>query len=462
MSTPAYSISSRLSLRANFSWTFVGNVVYAGCQWGMLVVLAKLGSPEMVGQFALGLAIAVPVMAFATLKTRLVQATDAKREYLFGDYLGLRLITTALALLVIAGVVLVSGYRLETALVILAIGVAKTFESISDVFYGLLQQRERMDRVAKSLMIRGVLSLLALSVGVYLTGSVFWGVVILAIAWASVLIGYDIRSGALMLSNLTPGEGDRRAVVRPRWEVRTLVRLAWLALPLGIVVTLDALRTSIPRYFVAQYLGEYGLGIFAPMAYLKKAGNTVIIALGLSACPRLAKYYAARNGLAFRTLLLKLVGISVLVGGAAVLVSIVAGREILTLLYRPEYAQHQDVFVMLMVAAGIDFIATFLDYGMTAARYFRVQVPLLAVVTGTAALACLWLVPPYGLRGAAMAVIIATLVRLSGSLVIVLYALRALHRHTTKDEHHSVKMGKAQPALTSQARSSSHESYRHD
>ncbi|MGI6375285.1 MAG: hypothetical protein ACOX3S_04670 [Anaerolineae bacterium] len=28
--------TGRLSLRANFSWTLVGNVVYAACQWGML------------------------------------------------------------------------------------------------------------------------------------------------------------------------------------------------------------------------------------------------------------------------------------------------------------------------------------------------------------------------------------------------------------------------------------------
>lgn len=68
-------------------WTFIGNVVYAGCQWGMLVVLTKLGSPEMVGQFALGLAITAPVFRFADLRLRNVQATDTRREYLFGDYL---------------------------------------------------------------------------------------------------------------------------------------------------------------------------------------------------------------------------------------------------------------------------------------------------------------------------------------------------------------------------------------
>ncbi|MGD2165907.1 MAG: lipopolysaccharide biosynthesis protein, partial [Anaerolineae bacterium] len=96
-------VRTRLSLRANFSWTFVGNAIYAATQWGMLIVLAKLGSPEWVGQFALGLAITVPIMAFATLKTRLVQATDARHQYLFGDYLSLRLLTTGAAFLAILG-----------------------------------------------------------------------------------------------------------------------------------------------------------------------------------------------------------------------------------------------------------------------------------------------------------------------------------------------------------------------
>jgi hypothetical protein len=41
-----------LSLRLNFSWALAGNIIYAACQWGMLSVLAKLGSPEMVGLFA--------------------------------------------------------------------------------------------------------------------------------------------------------------------------------------------------------------------------------------------------------------------------------------------------------------------------------------------------------------------------------------------------------------------------
>jgi len=440
LSTSTYSVLSGLSLRANFSWTFAGNVIYAGCQWGMLVVLAKLGSPERVGQFALGLAITAPVIMFTNLQLRAVQATDARQEYLFGDYLALRLVTTALALLVIVGIVLGSGYRWETALVILAVGIAKAFESISDAFYGLLQQHERMDRIAKSMIIKGFLSLVALGVGVYLTGSVFWGAVGLIMAWALILVSYDIHSGALILnpkpqpSGLASNENDLKRVLRPRWKMRTLARLTWVALPLGLVMMLISLNANIPRYFIQRYLGERELGIFAALAYLQVAGTTVVGALGQSASPRLAKYYAAGNGPAFCTLLLKLAGIGVLLGGVGVLVTLVAGRELLTLLYRPEYAEY-ELLVWLMVAAGISYVASFLGYGMTAARHFRVQMPLFAVVTATTILAGLWLIPADGLRGAAIALMIAAVVQAGGSLAVIVHALGMIEKREEGEYH---------------------------
>src|SRR6476620_2595235 len=90
-----------LSLRANFGWTLAGNVVYAACQWGILVALAKLGTLQMVGEFALSL--------------RSVQATDALREYEFRYYFSLRLLTSATAVLAVGGVVLFSPYGGHTA-----------------------------------------------------------------------------------------------------------------------------------------------------------------------------------------------------------------------------------------------------------------------------------------------------------------------------------------------------------
>lgn len=419
--TPPGASVRGLSLRANFSWTFVSNIVYAACQWGMLVALAKLGSPEMVGQFTLGLAVTTPVISLGNLQLRNIQATDAKDQYRFGDYLGLRLVTVVLGLLAMVAIVVVSGYRGTLAAIVLVIGLAKAFEAISDIFYGLLQQRERMDRIATSMMIRGFLSLVALSATIFLTGSVFWGVVSLAVVWGAILVIYDLRGGGL-LSPATAPAGGRAAALGPRWDRSTLTRLVWLALPLGLVQMLVSLNASIAPYFIQRHLGGYELGIFAAIVYIERAETLVVSALGGAASPRLSKYYAAGDSVAFRALLLKVAGVGATLGIGGVLVALVAGREILTLLYRPEYARY-DVFVGVMVVVGITNVSWFLGYAMTAARYFRAQLPLFALVTATMVLAGGWLIPTAGLRGAVTALFIAAVVQTIGGLAVMARAL---------------------------------------
>jgi O-antigen/teichoic acid export membrane protein len=412
-----------LSLRANFCWTFASNIFYAACQWGMLVVLARLGNPEMIGQFTLGLAVTTPIISLGNLQLRDIQVTDAKNEYRFGDYLGLRLMTVVLGLLATIAITVVSGYHSTLAAVVLVVGGAKAFEAVSDIFYGLLQQHERMDRIAMSVMIRGFLSLFAFSVTIYLSYSILWGAVSLAVVWGTILMSYDLRSGVLISRVLTVGNGTPTSL-RPRWAWRTLSRLAWRAVPVGLVAMLVSLKSSLPSYFIAHYLGGYELGIFAAIAYIERAEVIVVSALGWAAVPRLSKYYVAGNGSAFRLLLLKMVVAGMLVGIGGVLVALVAGREVLTLLYRAEYAR-SDVFVWLMVAVGITNVGWCLFYGMTAARYFRVQLPLFMLVTTTTAVACVWFIPAEGLRGATMALLMAAVIQTVGALAVIVYALSA-------------------------------------
>jgi O-antigen/teichoic acid export membrane protein len=390
------------------------------------VVLTKLTSSDQVGDFALGLAIAAPIILFANLSLRAAQATDTRRMYTFGDYLGLRVLTTGSALMIIAGIVAWIGYPLSTALVILGIGIMKSVEAISDVFYGLAQQHERMDRIAQSLVIRGIVSLIALTAAVYLTRSVVWGVIAMTGVWTLNLMTFDIPNGGRILrdwhNHLNQGvaDADRTFALKPHWQPSSLKQLTLLTLPLGITAALISLISNIPNYFIAT---KSELGIFTALAYLTLAGNTVVVALGQSASPRLAQYYAAGNRFAFQKLLLQLIGIGVVLGAGAVIVSLIGGRLILTLFYTPEYARYHVELVWLMVSVGIGFFASFLGYGMTAARYFRVFVPLFLVVTAAMVAGCYWLIPRYGILGVAYAQIIVMILQVVGSLGVVVYAL---------------------------------------
>jgi O-antigen/teichoic acid export membrane protein len=336
--------------------------------------------------------------------------------------------TTAAAMLAVIGIAVVTGLRSEMAWIILATGVSKSSEAVSDAFYGLFMRLERLDWIAKSLMIKAPLSLLGLAVGFYATGSVFWGVMGIVAARVLIMITYDFRNAGLSLAGssqtveVIPEEGPR-----PRWDRATLNRLFWLSLPLGFVTLLIALNANIPRYFIEFEIGTYALGIFAAVTAFQKVGPTVVQALGRSAAPRLANYYAVGNVRRFRRLTLVLIGIGTMLGAAGVIVALVAGRWILTLLYGPEYA-FPGLLALVMVAGGVDYLATMLLFVITAARRFRVQLPMHVWTTGAVALACVFLVPTIGLTGAALALVAGQVVRLASCTVVGWSVLSSLGR----------------------------------
>jgi O-antigen/teichoic acid export membrane protein len=415
-STTPYSPTAPLSLRANYSWALVGNLVYLTSQWAILSAIAKIGEPEMVGQFALALAITAPIVMFCNLNLAVVQATDAGREYVFADYFSLRVLTSIAAFVVIVAIIAVAGYRTETSLVIFVVGVAKIIEAVSDVIYGLFQQRQRMDSLARSLLIRGPSSVIAIIIGLYLTHSVLWGAVLLAATWAVLLVANDARTARRILLST---RALRINWAPTRW--RSLVLLSW---PMGVVSLVNALVPNIPRYFIEHELGEAALGFYAALAYLIVAGQTGVNALANAVNSKLAIHYAEGNRPEFQLLTAKTMRIAAAAGLLAVLVSAAAGPQLLAFLYTPSYAAHAPVLVYLMMAGCVSYIGTFLWNGVTAARRFRAQVPIFAASIAVALFLNAILVPRFGLLGAAMASLVTAMIQVVAMAALYRAALR--------------------------------------
>ena len=404
-------------LRVNFAWTSVGHATYAACQWAMVSALAKLGSVELVGQYALGLAATAPVLMLAQLNLRSVLATDPEFEGRFDDYRDLRVLTLAVAGAVIAGI----AFSMDGAMprIALLAGAVQAVEWVSDIYHGLYQRLERMERIAASLAARGLLSVAALALGVWGTGSLAIGLAGVFAVRLLVLIVYDrgiafrdcrvVREG-------TAGDGSR---------ARRLSKIAVTALPLGLVLMVGSLATNTPRYFAVHHLGEHALGIFSAIASLATGGSFVVNALGQAATPALARCYAAGDRAGFCRMTNKLAAVGVALCAAAVGSSLLVGDFVLKAAYRPEYAEHTPLLAAVMLATGVGYIGSLLGYSMTAARMFREQVPIQIASLGATAGAAFFAVPRFGLIGVAAAVGAGSLVQaLAEALLLIRWAGR--------------------------------------
>jgi O-antigen/teichoic acid export membrane protein len=404
------------SLRTNFGWTLAGNLFYGACQWGMLSVLAKSGSPATVGQFTLGLAVAAPVFTFTNLQLRSVQATDARSEGTFADYFTLRLLATGIGLVVICSLLLLVASAKEVGAVVLLVAIAKCIECMSDVTAGLLQKQEQLDRVGISLVLRGSASALVFAAIFAYLHSLLLAVAGMAGVWLAVFFLYDLPSARALL----PGKDALF-----RFHPRTLGKLLMLSLPLGWVATLSSLNTNIPRYLLQHYLSSADLGIYAALAYLTAVINLVVLALGQSAITRLSRMFAAGEFRQFRWLLLKLSMFGVLITVAGVPLAFLFGQRLLTLLYGPAYGDHVGLLALFMGAAGLSTIGSFIFCGASAARSFRVQVPVYLAAT-LAGVGCgIVLVPKHGLMGAGIAFLLSVAVIAAGGVWIMHLVLKS-------------------------------------
>lgn len=410
-------------MRRNFQVTFIGNSAFSASQWLLVVLIARLGSVERVGEYSLGLAITAPLMLLAGLQLRGVQATDAKESFSFREYLRLRLVTTVAALGAIAVIAALSRGDAETRMAIGLVGLTKAIESISDIYYGHFQQHEQMGQISSSLLLRGAAGLLAVAAGFYLMNSLNAALLLMAAAWAIVLVLHDIPLARRLVGDVGP---KRLATI----EKARLLQLARLAAPLGAVTALVSLNANIPRYFLAA-AGKFELGVFAAVGYLLIAGLVVVNALAQSANARLARYYAANDKRRFRELSMKLMLIAVALGLAAILGAYLFGAGVLAAVYGAEFRRFGNLLVLFAVVGAVSFQSAFLGVITTAMRRFFVQVPIQAASVAIVGSSAAILVPKYHLWGAAVATLLGNAVSAVGFALVVYRGMSSLQDERT-------------------------------
>ena len=391
-------IERRLTLRNNFIWTFFGNGTYNGCQWAILVVLAKLGSPELVGRYTLALALTAPIFMLSNMNLAVVLASDAKNRNSLGDYFALRVLCSIASLGIVALLASLGRYGGVLAPVVALVVFAKFVESLSDIAYGQMQKHERLDFMAISMMIKGLVSLVVFSLMQYFTGSLSLSLAGLCVVWTLLLLTYDIP----VVRRWEP--------VRPVFSLEKVKGLLLLSIPLGIVSFLGSLSVQVPRFAMEHFRGERELGLFAAVTSLGLLARLVTLALSRAALPRLSIHYAAGDMDRFKKLIIRLMSLGLAVGMAGILAAWFYGSTLLTWMFTKEYAGYTDVLMVVMLGAGLTTAFNFMGTAATAAQRFTPQIVVHAAKILSIAGICIATVPAYGGLGAAWAFVGGTLV----------------------------------------------------
>lgn len=406
------------SLRKNILYAVSGTGFMNVCQFAVVVLITKFASAEVLGQYVWGLTIATVWATFCSLQLRAAYISDTRNEFTFGCYSAVRVIGILAAGVILGGLILWRCLTEYTALSVLAIFVGACLGKLaitsSEVYWAAFQRRERLDLVAKSTMLRGLVMLGAF--GLFVPA---YYVMIHWFEWLSPKRG----AHGTALACLTYAFGwaavnwfYERRIIRHWSELNRSFtwsdarRLIVHSLPLGLITMIIAACEAIPRLVVERYGEATKLGYFGALTYVVFPANLVVIQVGLAAANRLA-LYSQSNIKAYLRLLTFLALFAAGCGAAIYVLMWFLGEWILNVLYKPEYAAYHAEFLIIVAAQCITLLASVCGVATTQMRLFWSQVPLQIAILAATWIAAEITIPADPLRGAAQTTLVRAIVQ---------------------------------------------------
>lgn len=159
-----------LDIKRNMLYNTVGSLMYQGCLWitTVLVVILANGYSDS-GILSFAMTIGNMFNAVGTYNMRTYQVSDIKGKYSQQNYVGFRILTIAIGLVLLDTYSLLVSPDSQTLIAVFAYLLFKTDESFCDVLYGVDQRSERMDYIGISQFLRGIVVVAAFSCSLYMT-----------------------------------------------------------------------------------------------------------------------------------------------------------------------------------------------------------------------------------------------------------------------------------------------------
>lgn len=339
-------MQKELSTGRNMLWNSAGSFIYLGCQWAITVLVVRLSDGyDGAGTLALAMAISNVFAPVAHFRVRPYQVSDVRHAIDDGEYVVFRLLSIGLS------VVLVFFYTVITCdssslVPVMLFFVFRAVDLFFDVFHAIDQRNNRMDYCGKSSAVRGVLILLSFSIVLYATNDLNLAIASMTAVTLPVLL-YDVPKA----KSFGP--------IRVHLSRKHALKLFRDCLPSVIGMVGCIAVVSVARQYLSFVEGDVALGIYAsvctPVVIVQAGANYIYAPLLVS----FAKYYDERKIGAFKSLLFKILALTLLFTLLASVAFLLFGDFLLGIAFGADIVQYSYLLYPAMVSAALTALIAF-------------------------------------------------------------------------------------------------------
>lgn len=400
--------------RKSYIWNTISSMINAGQSAIILVFISNMYSIEEAGIFSIGYAISLLGMTFSKYGQRNFQVTDVNEDYSFVDYRNARWLAMVFVVLILSIYLgfkyLIGGYSLEKMITVLLLCLWKQIDSIEDVYYGMYQQRGRLDIGAKRYSERLIFSTVLFCV-LTLFRLPFLLLIFVLVFLSALVAFFLIRLDALNMMGEKLNKESRQGVTKLLRECVTLCVSSVLAVYIG----------NLPKYFIDIYLNDRlqaQFGYLMMPAFVSMILSMVIfqpIIKEMGEAVHDGNYVRLSGYIKKQLIYITIITVIMLVVGG------ILGIPVLNILYNVDLSEYWKELMILFIGGGFYAISQFMIVPIVSMRRQNDIAVVYVFSTIISMIVGIWLVPRCEIWGASILYLIINI--LLTALLIVDYRI---------------------------------------
>jgi len=323
-----HTVNRTGSAFTNFSWNAIGSAANTITSLILLMIVTQILGVKVAGPFAIAFTTAQILLAVGLYGIRNYQVTDVQHIYSEGIYISSRMVTSISMLGIGLLFCVLSQYDFEKTALVCVLLACRIAESISDVYYGILQKRGKLYMAGISMSVRSILSILVFYFSLLAFQNLLLSCLLLTIAGYIPIVLIDL-----------PFSGKQDAIA-PSFDWKKMMELLRICFPIFAASILPIIVINLPKYVIDRTMLEEYQTIYN---IIVMPGTAIVLFSQIvtqSLLVRLAHDRSLDQMRSFFGVILKIIlGVILFTGGIIVLFYLY-GRELLQLLYGIDLAAY--------------------------------------------------------------------------------------------------------------------------
>ena len=398
------------SLAKNMLWSSVGNLVYCICLWAITILTVRLCSYDQAGYLSLAMSASSTCATIGLFSMRNYQISDIESEFSVSEYVGSRFFTCLLSV-VFCLVYCLRSSSLYQALCILAFMTIRIAECGVDVIHGVDQKYGRYDIIGKSLLIRGLMTVVVFTCCMITMNDLLFSLTVTGVVNIIVMIVYDVRKTQHFES------------IKPSFDIRKISVLLKKCVPLVIMSFLLSTIPLIPKSSLQTLVSNEMLGIYSSIGSPTLVVQVFATYAFNPLLPKLAEYYTRKDYDRFLQVFHKLFVILIAFSFFIILSASLLGRFGLSILYGKAILEHYNLFIPLIWCTILTAFVWILNSIVISIRRIYPMLALMVVSFGLDILLNQQFITHFGTNGASYIQMLSYAVFALGMIMIVEIAI---------------------------------------